>query len=217
MEKLRYDVRDTKLREMVEPLMLDSDFDKESRSPKLIFFDDVISQNGKDILKPLERMQHSNIFQQLWEKAGKSVRQKLGEDRKFVLNLDQVANDVWKIACDRVQGIYKQLESGDMPLREVKKLFSDIGSDRNQLKREMEILSGGENTIWVDERFEQMRRHSRLEEFRRGAIAVLRVRETLCLTGNFGTLSNIIDVVSAISFVDNNPSTCHSFKLTVYP
>ena len=159
------------------------------------------------------KIKNSNIFQQFWTKAGKLVRQKLGKDRDFALNLDQVTSDVWKTACDRVQAIYERLESGDMPLREVKKLYYDIGSDPNLLKREMRILSGGENTSWIDERFEQMRRYFRLEEFRRGAIAVLRVRETLCLTGNFDTLSNIIDVVSAISFLDNNPSTCYSFKL----
>ena len=181
-------MRDMKLYQIVEPLRLDSDFEKESLAPKLIFFDDVISQNGKDVLRPLMKIKNSNIFQQFWAKAGRLVRQKLGKDRDFTLNLDQVTSDVWKTACDQVQDIYKQLESGDMPLREVKKLFNDIGSDPNLLKREMRILSGGENASWIDERFEQMRRYSRLEEFRRGAIAVLRVRETLSLTGNFDTL-----------------------------
>ena len=206
MEKLGRDVRDAKLYEIVEPLMLDSDFEKENVSPKLIFFDDVISQNGKDVLKPLMRIKNSSIFQQLWSKAGKSVRQKLGKDRNLVLNLDQVTTDVWKKALDKVQDIYKRLESGDMPLREVKKLFNDIGSDPELLKREMRILSGGENTSWIDERFEQMRRYSRLEEFHRGAVAVLRARSTLGLTGNFDTLSNIIDVVSAINFVHKTAS-----------
>ena len=199
MKKLGHDVSDMKLSEIVEPLRLDTDFEKENPPPKLIFFDDVISQNGKDILKPLMKIQLSNIFQLLWDKAGKLVRQRLGKDGDSILNLDQVTSDVWKTACDRVQGIYKRLESGDMPLREVKKLFNDIGSDPELLKREMRILSGGKKTSWINERFEEMRRYSRLERFRRGANAVLRVREKLSLTGSFDTLSNIIDVVSKVN------------------
>ena len=216
MKKLGRDVREAKLCIIFQPLMLDSDYEKESLSPKLIFFDDVISQSGKDILKPLMKIKNSNIFQELWVKAGKSVRQRLGKDKDSVLNLDQVTSDVWKTACDRVQDIYKRLESGDMPLREVKKLFNDIGANPELLKREMRILSGGENTGWIDERFEQMRRYSQLEKFRCGAHAVLKARETLSLTGNFDTLKNIIAVVNTIYIVDNDLSTCQCCEPTVY-
>ena len=199
-DKLGENITIMSLNKIVDPrlMKIDDDPQKEADMPKLIFFQDVVSPELNKILKPLKQIQSSNVFQQLWASAGKILRRRKKEGIDYIISLDQVVADVWTSAYGKVQDIYERLASGDMPLREVKKLFEDIGSDPKLIKREIRVLSGGENMDWMDERLEQMKRYYRLKDFHRGAIAMLKAAKTLDLKGNFETLSSILDIVSAI-------------------
>ena len=192
-DKLGQNIDLKTLDKIVEPRLLKRE--KGVQTVKLIFFEDVVSPTVKGILKPLKDIGRSNIFLKLWSSVGKTLHKRIGGG--IALSLDQVAIDVWHNAYSKVQDIYKRLASGDMPLREVKKLFEDIGSDQEQIK-EIRILGDGDNTEWMAERMEQMKRYKRLKDFHRGAHAMLRAAGTLELTGNFLTLSNILDIVSRI-------------------
>lgn len=191
-EKLDQDVSCLALNDIVKPRVLDEKKEEDVKT-RLVFFE-AVPEEVHNILKPLGKIQGSNVFLKEWERSGKRVRR---ENR--ALSLEQVAKDVWEDALQRAQTVYEKLRSGTIPLRQVSRLIKDCGS-AEMTKKEMRILSGGGNMGWIEERFEQVDRYRRLKEFHRGAEAVLMAAKTLKLTGDFSTLSDIVDVVSYCSF-----------------
>ncbi|XP_065826355.1 E3 ubiquitin-protein ligase RNF213-like isoform X3 [Oscarella lobularis] len=154
----------------------------------------ALPQEVGQYIKPLNRLQPSLIFQQLWRDRGDQVNEERGKDdaaAALPMNLDELVQQViepvftvWEMMCGRVK-------KGDISLHEVKTLFGRFSGDRKKLETELRLMERSINTKWVTERVDQICLYNTLSKAVNAARAVIRVCDELNVSNSFPAVVEI--------------------------
>ena len=144
---------------------------------------------------------HSNdLFNRFWQ-------ERLAEVRKDV-RITRVNEFLWKPVFDKCVTLLDDLHSGLLELSAVDALFKDnYSSDREKLQVDLNKLHSavsicrGEpsnNSAWIKTAVNQMGQYWDICSYQEAALAFLKIRDTLGLTGDFGLVERVAQNVRCL-------------------
>ncbi|KGL94781.1 E3 ubiquitin-protein ligase RNF213, partial [Charadrius vociferus] len=162
----------------------------------------------KEFAQKMHSLKDSLIFQQFWEEAA----QKAGEDYESseeeeeenivpTLDLDNVFSSLISPCFVNYERLYDDLRSGSLTLAAVDTIFQEFTNHPEDIRTELSTiceLAPGEDRDWVDQRFQQIQQYHEMHLTFDAAKIIANVKEILNLSGDFGVLENLLDIVKKL-------------------
>ena len=150
-------------------------------------------------IEPLNRLQPSLIFEQLWCDKRNLVHRRNDEDAAALpMTLDDLVQQVIEPVFLLWDKISERVKEGVISLNEVKKHFKLVSGDREKLKAELKLMEGSERARgakWVKQRVDQICLYSTLSKAVDAAKAMIRVRDQLSVSNTFPAVVEIANQV----------------------
>ena len=167
---------------------------KSSKRHIVTFFNLELEEKFCTMMSGVLKIKRSRIFRLLWQKKGKKVKDK-------VLTMEVIFDDLWLPICNKLVLINQQFLSGDMLLKDVDRYLKLCESDYEALKNEFLLLSkffSDDTSFCVNELETELRvgvervmNYKKLFDARDAAKAILLLRETIGLKGDFSAIENL--------------------------
>ena len=155
-----------------------------------------------DVLKTLQTLAEcykSRIYVTIWNEILNNMQQKQPSHKP----MEDIVNTIWPQAWDRFTNIVKNLGTGTIGLYEVQTLFCKFYRSTTDVKKELQVMCNVTKQGWniVDRRVKQVEKFVEVQTCLQSSDAILRVRDTMELSGDFRSLSGSEDLVSRVNVV----------------
>ena len=167
---------------------------KSSKRHIVTFFNLELEEKFCTMMSGVMKIKRSRIFRLLWQKKGEKVKDK-------VLTMEVIFDDLWSPICSKLVLINQQFLSGDMLLKDVDRYLKLCDLDYEALKNEFLLLSkffSDGTSFYVNELETELRvgvervmNYKKLFDARDAAKAILLLRETIGLKGDFSAIKNL--------------------------
>lgn len=194
--KANFDISDTALVDLCRRLpQTDQAQDGEI---DVVFFG-KLSTSFRSMLSELVVASKSVIFHAFWSKYCKIAYR----GKKGGFTLEEVQNNVWKPAIDKLEHLAKEAKDGSVNLKSIDKNFKKIKDLEKELKIIFEVIDVDKTTLdqTVVERVSQIQLYNSLQSGMQAVETVWQFKESLHLTGDFSIIDELHDQVSNTSSV----------------
>ena len=117
------------------------------------------------------------------------------------MSLDEAVERIWKRSFSKVLEVKQSLADLTITLGEINEYFTNWGE--KDIRKELKMLGKNEKLEWIQMCMKQIRIHKSLEEYRNGALAVIKAAEALKWQGDLTVLRSIVDAVGfKCKFID---------------
>lgn len=160
----------------------------------------------------LHTFRDSHLFNVCWEKQAKLVATEAMDDdcsdqhvvMEIVATPEMIHDDIFEPSFADYKDIYTCLKNGSITLNEVNKLFGAYKGKYEELAAELEIMcrvdGQSADKQWIHSRVQQIEEYHELHLAVASAEIIMKVKETLCLQGDFRVLETLTEVVSGRIF-----------------
>lgn len=160
----------------------------------------------------------SFLFQVCWENQAKTLasdeREDDEQDESEVVDIQAtpqiIHNDIFVPCFDDYKDIYACLKNGSMLLENVNQLFRAFQGKYEELAQDLDIMCRVDKSPdkqWIHTRVQQIEQYHELHLAVASAQIIMKVKETLCLQGDFRVLETLTEVVS---------SECFDFNISMF-
>lgn len=180
-----------------------------------------LDEDIRSMAEVLSSFRDSHIFQLCWEKQAKLVAHEEMEgefqDEDGIADImatpENIHDDIFQPCFKDYKDLYTRLKNGSIRLEEVSKIFRDYKGKYEELARDMDIMCRVDKAIdkqWIHSRVQQIEQYHELHLAVASAQIIMKVKETLCLQGDFRVLETLIEVTHAdfekepLSRIDND-------------
>ncbi|XP_077980162.1 E3 ubiquitin-protein ligase rnf213-alpha-like [Glandiceps talaboti] len=173
------DVQVCRLQEICKPTIIGTC--SANIQPQITFF--KLPREVKMILRSLENIHNSVLFQKHWKERGRAVL----EENMSPLKILDVAKGVWDPVIEGLARILTTTENGSMTLGEIDSVFGMFADQYRELEKELKQLCRnrpGEQS-WIDERVQQIEQYRQLQHRITAVETITDIKELFKLTGNF--------------------------------
>ncbi len=158
---------------------------------------------AKEVFSPLQNVQESLTFQDLWTRYGKKAQtaRKNDEAKKPHLSIAQVVKQVWKPAFEDWNQHATSAMDGTITLGNVDKLFDSYKNRKKELERELlcmftlsqcQTASNPEKLqALAAERVVQIQCYQQLHQYASVADTIWELKEAMGFTGDFKVIKDI--------------------------
>ncbi|XP_028416584.1 E3 ubiquitin-protein ligase rnf213-alpha-like [Dendronephthya gigantea] len=175
----------------------------------VIFFN--LDDKYLDMVSRINEIESSRIFVKLWRKYS----EKLQNEQVTMENILQI----WIKVCEQLEEISEQFGNGEMLLKDIDKYLDLFQTNYTDLEGEFKLLFSflshpkkhlDETERNLAARITQVKRYKKISDARQAGKAILQLKETLRLTGDFSVVEKIEEIISgnlkdvAIKDVDGN-------------
>ncbi|XP_064006836.1 E3 ubiquitin-protein ligase RNF213 [Pogoniulus pusillus] len=173
-----------------------------------------LSPELKKYAQKIHCFKDSLIFQQFWKEAAQKAVEEYGssaeedeisdeeEDSNFPeLDLNGISTSLISPCFESYKRLYDDLRSGSLMLSAVDTIFQEFTDQPEDIKTELKILCKlrpGEDSAWVDQRFQQIQEYHEMHLAFDAAKIFASVREILNLSGDFSILEKLLDIVETL-------------------
>ena len=157
-------------------------------------------------MEPLNRLQSSLVFKQLWRDRGSLVSEERRNDddvAALAMTLGDLVQQVIEPVFVLWERISERVKKGVISLNEVKDYFKRFG-DREKLKAELQLMERSDqarDAKWVKQRVDQICLYNTLSKAVNAARAMIRVCDQLNVSNPFPAVVEIARQVEADSFL----------------
>ncbi|XP_061079146.1 E3 ubiquitin-protein ligase rnf213-alpha [Conger conger] len=190
-----------------------------------------LDENTEKMAKVLCLLKGSFIFSMCWDNQAKylSRRNHLNDDEdeedhsedfgdaeeeiQVVATLPVIYSDIFQPSQDEYLKIYADLKSGTLKLGEVDVIFKEYKGRYEELREELEIMcqtDPSEGRNWIQRRVGQIEQYHEIHLAVESALVIQKVKQTLCLQGDFKVLERLLEVADVnfkqenLDRIDNN-------------
>ncbi|XP_074854696.1 E3 ubiquitin-protein ligase rnf213-alpha-like [Carettochelys insculpta] len=147
-----------------------------------------------DMFEKVHSLQESQFFQELWKLKAEHVKASCQDD--FVLSLDDVRENIYKLAMLDFQETYQALKDFSISLGDIERHFRNLLTDEHVLRNEFEIMEksqGDPNTRseWVKAAVFKINNYLKLSTVVKTAKIIDELRQILGLVGDFQLLDDL--------------------------
>ena len=176
----------------------------------------------EEMLRPFSIMSDENkpsIFMELWEKSKQKYLLECEQEKSTPsLTLPQVTTRIWKPVYNECKQILQELSSLTMPLKKLKEY--PFPEEKEELEQHLRNLcqvvdscmsiEGKEPTgeEWVRGTVNRMLKYRTLCKYANAAETLLKLKETLNLSGDFSLVETLSQQVGMIKYNSNDLSFC---------
>lgn len=178
-----------------------------------------LDEDTRKMAEVLHTFQESHLFKMCWEKEAKLLA---ADDMDADTDMEEMATPemihyyIFKPSFDEYKKIHTCLKNGHITLAQVNELFGDYKGKYDELTQELEIMCRIEESLdrkWIHTRVQQIEQYHELHLAVASAEIIMRVKETLCLQGDFRVLETLTKAVSGHVFISyitpQNFTHCH--------
>lgn len=166
-----------------------------------------LDEDVRNMAEVLYTFRDSYIFKVCWEKHAKLLAYDEMEDD----NPDQhevadimatpqiIHDDIFQPCFAEYRDIYTFLKNGSITLEEVNLLFGAYKGKYEELAKDLDIMCGVDKSTdkqWIHSRVHQIEQYHELHLAVASAQIIMKVKETLCLQGDFRVMETLTEVVS---------------------
>lgn len=167
-----------------------------------------LDEEIRNMAEVLYTFRDSHLLKVCWEKQAKLVATEAMEDDSpdqhevmdIVATPEMIHYDIFEPSFADYKDIYTFLKNGSITLNEVNKLFGAYKGRYEELATELEIMCRldrqSTDKQWIYSRVQQIEQYHELHLAVASAEIIMKVKETLCLQGNFRVLETLTEVVS---------------------
>lgn len=163
-----------------------------------------------DVLRALEKVQESLLFQFLWEQYGKKaqIARKNDEAQKGELSISNVVESVWKPAYETWNQLVASVMDGSLTLGDVDKFFGGYKKRRGDLLPELVCifnLKQGQGPtardtsqlkVIAEKRAGQIQQYQKLHQYASAADTIWEFKEAMGFSGDFKVIEDLRNQVS---------------------
>ncbi|KAM8845445.1 E3 ubiquitin-protein ligase rnf213-alpha-like isoform 2-T2 [Spinachia spinachia] len=170
------------------------------------YFD--LDEDIRSMAKVLSTFKDCHIFNVLWENTAKLMvptetednflNEDEGED--IILTPQMIHVDIFQPCYADYRDLYTCLKDGSIRLEEVNRFFGDYKGKYEKLAEELSIMRNVDNSPdkqWIVTRVQQIEQYHELHLAVASAQMITKVKETLCLQGDFQVLETLTGVSHA--------------------
>lgn len=159
----------------------------------------------------LNTYKDSYIFKMCWVKEAEEFAQATHDDEddeydeeelaenKLPLTTKDIQSDIFQECYNKYQDIYAELKDGSMTFEDVDVKFKAYIGKYEELAADVKImcrLDPSDNQRWIQNRIQQIEQYHELHLAVESAQVVMRVKQALCLQGDFQVLEKLLVAVS---------------------
>ena len=166
------------------------------QDPVVHYFD--LSDKVLAMAQGLTEYNTTSTFSKIWTAMGKEAHSlKVMANGDCSLTLDEILGQVWPPVYKEITSLCDKLNTGNLTLAEVDKLYADYKGKYKELKVELKQLWGfNRKCDWVDDRVSKIEKYHMMNRYKEGAEKMKKVVQVLGLTGNFTVLDTLVSMVS---------------------
>ncbi|CAL8311059.1 unnamed protein product [Arctogadus glacialis] len=142
----------------------------------------------------------SYLFIGCWEKQARQyVDPEVSGVADIMATPIMIHDDIFQPCHNEYQNIYRCLMDGSIKLREVDTLFKDYTGKYNELEKDFDIMCRvdvSNDKQWIKQRALQIQQYHELHLAVESAKAIMLVKETLGLQGDFSILQTLLEVTN---------------------
>lgn len=164
----------------------------------------------------------SHIFKVCWENQAKlMVAEEMADADPGALQIadinatpEMIHDDIFEPCYGEYKGIYTRLKNSSIRLEEVNQLFHDYKGRYEELAKDLDIMCRIDKSTdkqWIHSRVQQIEQYHELHLAVASAQIIMKVKEALCLQGDFRVLETLTEVVSGYEL-----SILHPTKIPHY-
>lgn len=163
-----------------------------------------------EVLSPLDKVQESLTFQDLWVQYGKKAQRARENDEphKRDLSISNVVETVWKPAYKVWNQLVASVMDGSLALGDVDKFFEKYKNQKDDLLRELVFIlhlsqSQTSNNISelkgiVEGRVAQIQQYQKLHQYGVAADTIWEFKEEMGFSGDFTVIEDLRNQVSIL-------------------
>ena len=168
---------------------------KRSGGFAVIFFD--LDDKYLDMVSRIAEIKGSKIFAKLWHEYSEK-----SQNKEVTM---EIIFQIWLRICEKLKEINEQFVNGDMLLKDIDEYLNLFQTNYSKLEDEFKLLSTflSHSRRHLDEakrnltaRIEQVKKYRKISDARQAGRAILQLKETLNLTGDFSVVEKIKEVRS---------------------
>ena len=157
----------------------------------------------------LHKFSDSFIFKLCWDlQAHDYSRMEMSDESDLedgdletdiVVTPEIIHDEIFQPCYSRYQQIYAQLKNGTLRLEQVDVLFKDFQGRYEELSKDLGIMcciDPADDKRWLERKVQQIEQYHELHLAVESAKVVQKVKETLCLQGDFDVLNLLLLAVS---------------------
>nr|XP_025715341.1 E3 ubiquitin-protein ligase RNF213 [Callorhinus ursinus] len=159
-----------------------------------------LSPQVQEMAKKMEQLKESHIFQVFWEDAAEMLSGSEEDLERQILQPEEAYRYLFLPCFKKFMKLYEDLRSGEITFQEVDTTFKDFVNKYSHLNADLHlmcVLDPSDQQDWIKDRVGQIREYHHLNQAVSSAKVILKVKENLGLTGDFGVLHTLLN------FTDN--------------
>ncbi|XP_033998788.1 E3 ubiquitin-protein ligase rnf213-alpha isoform X3 [Trematomus bernacchii] len=167
-----------------------------------------LGEEIKNMGEILFTFRDSHIFKVCWENQAKlMVAEEMADADPGALQIadinatpEMIHNDIFEPCYDEYKGIYTRLKNSSIRLEEVNQLFHDYKGRYEELAKDLDIMCRIDKSTdkqWIHSRVQQIEQYHELHLAVASAQIIMKVKEALCLQGDFRVLETLTEVSHA--------------------
>lgn len=176
-----------------------------SMAGTVTYFD--LDETIRNMAEVLFTFRDSYLFQVCWEKQAKILATEEMEDDEHdehkVVDIqatpEMIHDDIFVPCFDDYKDIYTCLKNGSILLENVNQLFRAYKGKYEELAQDLDIMCRVDKSTdkqWIHTRVQQIEQYHELHLAVASAQIIMKVKEALCLQGDFRVLETLTEVVS---------------------
>ncbi|XP_059932798.1 E3 ubiquitin-protein ligase rnf213-alpha-like isoform X3 [Gadus macrocephalus] len=159
-----------------------------------------LDKDIREMAVVLNTYRDSHLFKCVWEKQARLYvdPEKTG-DADITATPIMIHDDIFKPCYDEYQNIYRCLMDGSIKLGKVDTLLKDYTGKYNELEQDFDIMcrvDPSNDKQWIKQRALQIQQYHELHLAVESAQAIMLVKETLGLQGDFSVLQTLLEVTN---------------------
>ena len=165
-----------------------------------------------EVLAPLDKLQESLTFQDLWSQYGKKAQtaRKNDEAQKRELSISNVVESVWKPAYETWNQLVASVMDGSLTLGDVDKFFDGYKNRKGDLLRELVCIfnfrqgqgqtagDASQLTAIAQKRTGQIQQYQKLHQYANAADTIWVFKEAMKFKGDFKVVEDLRNQVSML-------------------
>ncbi|XP_042247797.1 E3 ubiquitin-protein ligase rnf213-alpha [Thunnus maccoyii] len=180
-----------------------------------------LEEEIRDMAEVLYTFRDSYIFKVCWEKQARFMATEEMEDEDcdkheladIMATPEMIHNDIFMPCFADYKDIYTCLKNGSIRLEKVNQIFKVYKGKYEELAQDLDIMCRVDNSTdkqWIHRRVQQIEQYHELHLAVASAQIIMKVKETLCLQGDFRVLETLTEVNDAdfqqehLSRIDND-------------
>uniref|UniRef100_A0A8C9CZX4 E3 ubiquitin-protein ligase RNF213 n=1 Tax=Phocoena sinus TaxID=42100 RepID=A0A8C9CZX4_PHOSS len=161
-----------------------------------------LSPAVQEMARNADLLKDSHVFQVFWTEAAQELSEPEEELERKLFHPEEMYQCLYGPCFKRFTKLYQDLKSGEVTFGEIDDIFKNFVNKYSDLTKDLQTmcaLDPSDQKDWIKERVRQIEEYHHLHQAVNSAKVILKVKENLALTGDFG----VLHILLSFTVLDN--------------